>query len=150
MAGIAFLGYTLPWGQMSFWGATVITNLLSAVPIVGNKLVIWVWGGFAINASTLNRFFSLHYFLSIVALALSLVHLMLLHMVGSTAPEKGGAADFEYTRFFPYFVVKDAVTLVGVVVVYLVLVFYAPNLFGHPDNYVRASALVTPAHIVPE
>jgi ubiquinol-cytochrome c reductase cytochrome b subunit len=150
MAGISFLGYTLPWGQMSFWGATVITNLLSAIPLIGNKIVVWVWGGFAINANTLNRFFSLHYFLSIVALALSGLHLILLHKVGSTTPEKGGSADFEYTRFFPYFVVKDAVTLVSFIVLYLYITIYAPNLFGHPDNFIRASALVTPAHIVPE
>jgi ubiquinol-cytochrome c reductase cytochrome b subunit len=150
MAGISFLGYTLPWGQMSFWGATVITNLLSAIPLVGSKIVVWVWGGFAINANTLNRFFSLHYFLSIIVLVLSLLHLVLLHKVGSTTPEKGGAADFEYSRFFPYFVVKDLVTLLVFFVILLGVVFYAPNMFGHPDNYIRASALVTPAHIVPE
>jgi ubiquinol-cytochrome c reductase cytochrome b subunit len=149
MAGISFLGYTLPWGQMSFWGATVITNLLSAIPVVGAKLVVWVWGGFAINQNTLNRFFSLHYILSIVALGISGLHLMLLHAVGSTNPV-ANEPELDYTKFFPYYVTKDVVTLIGFFFVFFVVVFYKPNMFGHPDNYIRADALVTPAHIVPE
>jgi len=149
MAGIAFLGYTLPWGQMSFWGSTVITNLLTAIPLFGAKIVVWVWGGFAINANTLNRFFSLHYFLSIIALALSGAHLALLHLVGSTSPSIN-EVELDHTKFTPYFAVKDLVTLTLLLLVYFFIVFYRPNLFGHPDNYIRADALVTPAHIVPE
>jgi ubiquinol-cytochrome c reductase cytochrome b subunit len=149
MAGIAFLGYTLPWGQMSFWGSTVITNLLTAIPFFGSKLVVWIWGGFAINQNTLNRFFSLHYFLSIIVLALSAAHLAILHLVGSTSPTVN-EVELDYTKFTPYFAVKDLVTLVGFLFVYFFIVFYKPNLFGHPDNYIRADALVTPAHIVPE
>jgi len=149
MAGIAFLGYTLPWGQMSFWGSTVITNLLTAIPFFGSKLVVWIWGGFAINQNTLNRFFSLHYFLSIIVLALSAGHLALLHLVGSTSPT-ANEVELDYTKFTPYFVVKDVFTLVGFLFVYFFIVFYKPNMFGHPDNYIRADALVTPAHIVPE
>jgi len=149
MAGISFLGYTLPWGQMSFWGATVITNLLSAIPFVGSKIVVWVWGGFAINANTLNRFFSLHYFLSIIALALAVAHLILLHAVGSSTPITN-ETELDVTKFSPSFVVKDAFTFVLLILVYFILVIYKPNMFGHPDNYIRADALVTPAHIVPE
>lgn len=149
MAGISFLGYTLPWGQMSFWGSTVITNLLTAIPFFGTKLVVWIWGGFAITQSTLNRFFSLHYILSIIALGLSGFHLMLLHMVGSTNPV-ANEAELDYTKFFPLFVVKDVVTLVGFFFIFFFVVFYKPNMFGHPDNFIRADALVTPAHIVPE
>jgi quinol-cytochrome oxidoreductase complex cytochrome b subunit len=149
MAGIAFLGYTLPWGQMSFWGATVITNIVTAIPIIGNDIVIWVWGGFAVNNNTLNRFFSLHYFLSVIVLGLSLVHLILLHEVGSTSPN-GRKPDTDYSVFFPYYYIKDLSTFLMFLFFYFLLVFYKPNLFGHPDNYIRASALVTPAHIVPE
>jgi len=149
MAGIAFLGYTLPWGQMSFWGSTVITNLLTAVPFVGSKLVVWIWGGFAINQNTLNRFFSLHYILPIIALALSGLHLALLHTIGSTNPTLNDT-ELDYAKFTPYFAVKDLVTFMFFSVVFLVVVFYKPNMFGHPDNYIRADALVTPAHIVPE
>lgn len=149
MAGIAFLGYTLPWGQMSFWGATVITNIVTAIPVIGNHIVVWVWGGFSVNNNTLNRFFSLHYFLSIIVLGLSLLHLILLHEVGSTSPN-GRKPDVDYTKFFPYFYLKDLSTLLFFLLFYLTIVFYAPNMFGHPDNYIRASALVTPSHIVPE
>jgi len=149
MAGIAFLGYTLPWGQMSFWGATVITNIVTAIPIIGNHLVVWVWGGFSVNNNTLNRFFSLHYFLSVLVLGLSLLHLIFLHEVGSTSPN-GRKPDNDYSPFFPYYYIKDLFTLLLFLCFYLTIVFYKPNMFGHPDNYIRASALVTPAHIVPE
>jgi quinol-cytochrome oxidoreductase complex cytochrome b subunit len=149
MAGVAFLGYTLPWGQMSFWGATVITNLLSAIPLFGHKIVVWVWGGFAINANTLNRFFSLHYFLSIIILALSIGHLILLHLVGSSTPV-GNEAELDVVKFSPAFVTKDAFPFIVFLFMYFALVVYKPNMFGHPDNYIRADALVTPAHIVPE
>jgi len=149
MAGIAFLGYTLPWGQMSFWGSTVITNLLTAIPFFGQKIVIWVWGGFAINANTLNRFFSLHYFLSIIVLALSIAHLILLHVVGSSTPI-ANEVELDSIKFSPAFVVKDAFPFIIFLFLYFTLVIYKPNMFGHPDNYIRADALVTPAHIVPE
>ena len=149
MAGIAFLGYTLPWGQMSFWGSTVITNMVTTIPFFGSKLVIWIWGGFAINQNTLNRFFSLHYFLSIIVLALSAAHLAILHLVGSSSPTVN-EVELDYTKFTPYYAVKDLVTLVFFLFSYFFIVFYKPNLFGHPDNYIRADALVTPAHIVPE
>jgi len=149
MAGVAFLGYTLPWGQISFWGATVITNIITAVPALGNHIVIWVWGGFSVNNNTLNRFFSLHYFLSIIVLGLSLLHLILLHEVGSTSPN-GRKPDTDYTKFFPYYYLKDLFTLLVFLLFYLIIVFYKPNALAHPDNYIRASALVTPAHIVPE
>jgi ubiquinol-cytochrome c reductase cytochrome b subunit len=149
MAGIAFLGYTLPWGQMSFWGSTVITNLLTAIPVFGHKIVIWVWGGFAINNNTLNRFFSLHYFLSIIVLALSITHLILLHFIGSSTPTIN-EAELDLVKFSPAFVTKDAFPFIIFIFFYFILVIYKPNMFGHPDNYIRADALVTPAHIVPE
>jgi ubiquinol-cytochrome c reductase cytochrome b subunit len=134
---------------MSFWGSTVITNLLTAIPFVGSKLVVWIWGGFAINQNTLNRFFSLHYILPIIALALSGLHLALLHTVGSTNPTMNDT-ELDYAKFTPYFAVKDLVTFMFFCVLFLFVVFYKPNMFGHPDNYIRADALVTPAHIVPE
>lgn len=149
MAGIAFLGYTLPWGQMSFWGSTVITNLLTAIPFFGQKIVVWVWGGFAINSNTLNRFFSLHYFLSIIVLALSIAHLILLHLVGSSTPV-ANETELDLTKFSPAYVTKDAFPFIIFLFLYFSLVIYKPNMFGHPDNYIRADALVTPAHIVPE
>lgn len=149
MAGIAFLGYTLPLGQMSFWGSTVITNLITALPILGEKLVIWIWGGFAISQSTLNRFFSLHYILSIIALGLSMTHLILLHMVGSTTPVVN-ETELDNLKFSPASVTKDALTFFFFLLFYLSIVLYKPNIFGHPDNYIRADALITPAHIVPE
>jgi ubiquinol-cytochrome c reductase cytochrome b subunit len=149
MAGIAFLGYTLPLGQMSFWGSTVITNLITAIPIIGQKIVIWVLGGFAISQSTLNRFFSLHYFLSIIALGLSIVHLILLHMVGSSTPTTN-ETELDLIKFSPAFVTKDALTFLLFLSIYFIIAIYKPNLFGDPDNYIRADALVTPAHIVPE
>jgi len=149
MAGIAFLGYTLPWGQMSFWGSTVITNLLTALPLFGQKIVVWVWGGFAINSNTLNRFFSLHYFLSIIVLALSVAHLILLHSVGSSTPV-ANEAELDIVKFSPAYVTKDAFPFIVFLFLYFALVIYKPNMFGHPDNYIRADALVTPAHIVPE
>lgn len=108
-----------------------------------------MWGGFSVNNNTLNRFFSLHYFLSIIVLGLSLLHLILLHEVGSTSPG-GRKPDVDYTKFFPYFYLKDLSTLLVFLFFYMFIVFYTPNSLGHPDNYIRASAIVTPAHIVPE
>lgn len=145
----AFLGYVLPWGQMSFWAATVITNLLSVVPFVGTDLVYWLWGGFAVDNATLNRFFSLHYLLPFIILALSFIHLIFLHEFGSNNP-LGVALKADFIPFTPYYTVKD---LFGVVLFFIFagfFIYFAPNYLGHPDNYILANPLVTPTHIVPE
>jgi len=149
MMATAFLGYVLPWGQMSFWGATVITNLFSSIPIIGNDIVQWLWGGFSVNNPTLNRFFSLHYTIPFLILGLVLVHLSLLHKVGSTNPAgipEGG----DYIPFYPYFIVKDIFSLVVFSFLFSFIIFYYPNILGHPDNYVVGSSQSTPEHIVPE
>lgn len=149
MSLIAFLGYTLPWGQMSFWGATVITNIITAVPVIGEYIVVWIWGGFAINNATLNRFFSLHYVLSFVAVGLVIIHLVLLHEAGSSS---GLGLDVrnEVSRFTPYFILKDTFGFLVALIFFLIIICFFPNFFGHPDNYIPASAIATPAHIVPE
>ena len=149
MAGTAFLGYVLPWGQMSYWGATVITNILSAVPIFGEPLVTWIWGGFSVNNATLNRFFALHFVLPFVIALLAIIHIVLLHQVGSSNPT-GLEGELDYVRFTPYFFWKDIVGFLIFLLFYLIVVFYTPNLFGHPDNYIKANSMVTPTHIVPE
>lgn len=149
MMGTAFLGYVLPWGQMSFWGATVITNLLSAIPYIGPNLVEFVWGGFSVDNATLNRFFSLHYLLPFVLAALIAIHFIALHEHGSNNP-LGISSNVDKLPFHPYYTYKD---LVGVLVFFLIFfgfVFYQPNLMGHPDNYIPANPLVTPQSIVPE
>jgi ubiquinol-cytochrome c reductase cytochrome b/c1 subunit len=145
----AFLGYVLPWGQMSFWGATVITNLLTAIPVVGKDIVIWLWGGFSINNATLNRFFSLHYLLPFVIVALVGLHLALLHEVGSNNPS-GTPADHDKSSFTPYYTIKDLYGVILFLVFFSFFIFFGPNKLGHPDNYLPASPLVTPPHIVPE
>jgi ubiquinol-cytochrome c reductase cytochrome b subunit len=150
----AFLGYVLPWGQMSFWGATVITNLFSAIPVYGTTIVEWLWGGFFVDQATLNRFYSLHFLLPFIISALALIHLALLHQVGSNDP-LGADSNKENIHpstipFYPYFVIKDFYALLLMLFVLLMLVFFAPNLLGHPDNYIPADPMVTPAHIVPE
>jgi len=145
----AFMGYVLPWGQMSFWGATVITNLLSAIPIVGKEIVIWLWGGYSINNATLNRFFSLHYLLPFVIVGLVGIHIILLHENGSSNPV-GVAASYDKVPFTPYYTVKDGYGSILFLLFIALFVFFAPNLLGHPDNYIPASPLVTPPHIVPE
>jgi quinol-cytochrome oxidoreductase complex cytochrome b subunit len=149
MMATAFMGYVLPWGQMSFWGATVITNLFSAVPIFGFMIVEWLWGGFSVDNATLNRFFSLHYFLPFIIAGLSILHLSLLHHVGSNNP-LGVNQRIKITSFFPYFYIKDLFYLFIFLIVYLLFVFFIPNELGHPDNYITANPMVTPAHIVPE
>ena len=148
--GTAFIGYVLPWGQMSFWGATVITNLLSALPY-GGYLALWVWGGFAVSGVTLNRFFSLHYLLPFIILALVFAHLYLLHDVGSNNPS-GVESWFDAFKssFYTYFTIKDVAGLFAVFIVYFTFVFFYPNALGHPDNYIKANPMVTPPHIVPE
>jgi quinol-cytochrome oxidoreductase complex cytochrome b subunit len=149
MMGTGFMGYVLPWGQMSFWGATVITNLASAVPFVGGAIVEWLWGGFSVDNATLNRFFSLHYLLPFVITGLVLVHLSLLHTVGSNNP-LGINKNVDSISFYPYFYVKDLLAFFGLIALFSFFVFFFPNVLGHADNYIPANPLVTPAHIVPE
>jgi len=149
MMATAFMGYVLPWGQMSFWGATVITNLFTAIPIIGESLAFWLWGGFSVDNATLNRFFSLHYLLPFGILGLVLVHLILLHLPGSSNPQ-GCTNSFDKVPFYPYLYVKDLFGLLLLFIVFSYFVFFNPNVLGHPDNYIEANAMVTPAHIVPE
>jgi len=149
MMGTAFMGYVLPWGQMSFWGATVITSLVTAVPLVGGAIVDWLWGGFTVNNATLNRFFSLHFFLPFIIAGLSVLHLALLHKDGSNNP-LGIESTTDKISFYPYFAVKDAYAFFCLLGFFCCLVFYFPNSLGHPDNYIPADPMVTPAHIVPE
>lgn len=149
MMATAFIGYVLPWGQMSFWGATVITNLFSAIPFVGIHIVEWLWGGFSVSGATLNRFFSLHYLLPFILVGLVLLHLSLLHTVGSNNP-LGINKNVEVIHFHPYFSFKDLFFFTVVLVVYFWIVFFYPNILGHPDNYIPANPMLTPAHIVPE
>ncbi len=151
MMATAFMGYVLPWGQMSFWGATVITNLFSAIPIVGDSIVTWLWGGFAVDNPTLNRFFSLHYLMPFVIIGAVVLHLVALHRFGSNNPlgiDAKGPQD--KIPFHPYYTIKDLFGLGVFLLVFLGFVFYAPNFFGEPDNYIEANPLKTPAHIVPE
>lgn len=145
----AFIGYVLPWGQMSFWGATVITNLISAIPFIGESIVQWLWGGFSVDNPTLNRFFSLHYILPILIAALALVHIVLLHKVGSNNP-LGLCTYNENISFYPYFYVKDLYGFIVLFALFSFFVFFFPNILGHPDNYISANPISTPAHIVPE
>ena len=149
MMATAFMGYVLPWGQMSFWGATVITNLFSAIPIVGASIVEWLWGGFSVSNATLNRFFSLHYLLPFLIAGLTIVHLSLLHKAGSNNP-LGINKNIEAISFYPYFYVKDLLAFFLLLIMFSFFVFYYPNVLGHSDNYIEANALVTPAHIIPE
>lgn len=149
MMATGFLGYVLPWGQMSFWGATVITNLFSAIPLVGPSIVEWLWGGFSVDNATLNRFFSFHYLLPFVIAGLVIIHLALLHKDGSSNP-LGVETLVDNISFYPYFYVKDLLSFFVLLAVFSFFVFFYPNLLGHPDNYIPANPLVTPAHIVPE
>lgn len=148
MMATAFIGYVLPWGQMSFWGATVITSLVTAIPFVGEPIAHWVWGGFAISNATLVRFFSLHYLLPFVILGIVSLHLMVLHSAGSSEPSHSEVG--EKLTFHPYYIYKDGFILAFCMLIFALLVFFNPNLLGHPDNFVKADPLVTPAHIVPE
>jgi len=149
MMATAFMGYVLPWGQMSFWGATVITNLFSAVPLVGKDIVDWLWGGFAVDNPTLNRFFSLHFTFPFVIAGAVLLHLVLLHEVGSNNP-LGLTLKTENVPFYPYFYTKDLFGLMVLLLVFFIFIFYYPNTLGHPDNYIEANPMKTPLHIVPE
>ncbi|WP_417829666.1 cytochrome b [Thalassospira sp.] len=151
MMATAFMGYVLPWGQMSFWGATVITNLFSAFPIIGDPLVTWLWGGFSVDNPTLNRFFSLHYLMPFVILGLVVLHVWALHSVRSNNPtgvEIKTPADA--IPFHPYYTIKDLYGMGVFLIFFSAFVFFAPDYLGHPDNYIPANPLVTPPHIVPE
>jgi ubiquinol-cytochrome c reductase cytochrome b subunit len=151
MMATAFLGYVLPWGQMSFWGATVITNLFSAIPVVGESVVTWLWGGFAVDNPTLNRFFALHYLLPFVIVAVVALHVVALHVHGSNNPlgiDPKGPQDT--VPFHPYYTIKDGFGLTVFLIIYAIFVFFMPNALGEPVNYVPANPLATPNEIVPE
>jgi|TARA_B110000116_G_scaffold60039_3_gene51374 quinol-cytochrome oxidoreductase complex cytochrome b subunit len=149
MMATAFMGYVLPWGQMSFWGATVITSLFTAIPFIGNVIVDWLWGGFTVGNATLNRFFSLHFFLPFALAGLSIVHLALLHKDGSSNP-LGVDSHVDKISFYPYFFVKDLFAFFYFLFFFCIFIFYFPNALGHPDNYIPADPMQTPPHIVPE
>lgn len=152
MMATAFMGYVLPWGQMSFWGATVITNLFSAFPIVGEPIVTWLWGGYSVDNPTLNRFFSLHYLLPFVLLGIVILHVWALHVVGQNNPTGVEVKDYkkDTVPFTPFATVKDLYAMVCFMIFFAWFVFYQPNFLGHADNYIPADPLKTPAHIVPE
>lgn len=149
MMATAFMGYVLPWGQMSFWGATVITNLFSAIPLIGKDIVDWLWGGFAVDNPTLTRFFSLHFTFPFIIVGAVLIHLILLHEVGSNNP-LGITLKTENISFYPYFYTKDLFGLMILFLIFFIFIFYYPNTLGHPDNYIEANPMKTPLHIVPE
>nr|AAY23231.1 cytochrome b [Chaetodipus penicillatus] len=145
----AFMGYVLPWGQMSFWGATVITNLLSAIPYVGTDLVEWIWGGFSVDKATLTRFFAFHFILPFIIAATAMVHLLFLHETGSNNP-LGIPSDSDKIPFHPYYTLKDFLGVILVLALFLTFVLFFPDLLGDPDNYSPANPLNTPPHIKPE
>jgi quinol-cytochrome oxidoreductase complex cytochrome b subunit len=147
----AFMGYVLPWGQMSFWGATVITSLFSAIPFVGDQITIWLWGGYAVDNATLNRFFSLHYLLPFMILGVVILHIWALHVPGSNNPAGiEPQSEKDTLPFHPYFTIKDGFAVVCFMIFYFWFVFYVPNYLGDADNYIEANPLQTPVHIVPE
>nr|QLH55997.1 cytochrome b [Marmosa rutteri] len=145
----AFVGYVLPWGQMSFWGATVITNLLSAIPYIGNTLVEWIWGGFSVDKATLTRFFAFHFILPFIIMALVMVHLLFLHETGSNNPT-GLNPDSDKIPFHPYYTIKDALGFMLMFLILMSLAMFSPDLLGDPDNFTPANPLNTPPHIKPE
>lgn len=149
MMATAFMGYVLPWGQMSFWGATVITNLFSAFPLVGSKIVTLLWGGFSVDNATLNRFFSLHYLTPFIIAATVIVHIAAVHQDGSNNP-LGISSSNDKVGFFPYFVLKDTLSFAAFIAFLSFFIYFFPNVLGHADNYINANPLVTPEHIVPE
>lgn len=146
--GTAFFGYILPWGQMSYWAATVITSLISAVPFIGDKVLLFVWGSISVSQPTLSRIFAIHFILPFVIAALAVVHLTLLHQVGSNNPT--GVKSKDLTSFFPNYFSKDLLGIIVVLFIFAIFVFFLPNYLLHPDNYIKANPEVTPAHIVPE
>lgn len=145
----AFIGYVLPWGQMSFWGATVITNFVSAIPYIGNDIVQWIWGGFSVSNATLNRFFSLHYLFPFILALLAIIHIVLLHENGSNSPI-GINPNSDKIPFHSYYSSKDIYGFILLFILLSILVFYIPNTLGDPENYIKANPLVTPVHIMPE
>ena len=152
MMATAFTGYVLPWGQMSFWAATVITNLFSAIPLVGESITSWLWGGYAVGSPTLTRFFSLHYLMPFLIFGLVILHIWALHIPGNNNPvgidiKKPSK---ETVPFHPYIVIKDFYALLIFLIIFSGFVFFVPNVLGHPDNYIEANPMVTPSHIVPE
>ncbi len=151
MMATAFMGYVLPWGQMSFWGATVITNLFSAIPLVGDSIVTMLWGGFSVDNPTLNRFFALHYLMPFLIVGVVILHLVALHRFGSNNPigiDPSGPQDT--VPFHPYYTIKDFFGLSVFLSLFAAAIFFFPNFMGHPDNYIPANPMQTPAHIVPE
>lgn len=147
--GTAFIGYVLPWGQMSFWGATVITNLLSAIPYIGTELVQWLWGGFAVDNATLTRFFSFHFLFPFIIMAFTIIHLLFLHQTGSNNP-LGINRNIDKIPFHPYFSFKDIFGFIIILILLTILTLLAPYILGDPDNFIPANPLVTPPHIQPE
>nr|YP_009520038.1 cytochrome b [Proechimys kulinae]ATB18326.1 cytochrome b [Proechimys kulinae] len=145
----AFMGYVLPWGQMSFWGATVITNLLSAIPYIGPTLVEWIWGGFSVDKATLTRFFAFHFILPFIITAMVMIHLLFLHETGSNNPS-GLNSDSDKIPFHPYYTIKDILGLLFMLMTLMSLILFSPDLLGDPDNYTPANPLNTPPHIKPE
>jgi quinol-cytochrome oxidoreductase complex cytochrome b subunit len=150
MMATAFLGYVLPWGQMSFWAATVITNLLTVIPYIGKDLVYWIWGGYSINNATLNRFFSLHYLIPFIIMIFAMYHIYNLHKARSSNPLGMISRHYGHINFYPYFLIKDIFGLIIVLVIFFIFVIKFPEVLGHTDNYIPANPLVTPSHIVPE
>ncbi len=152
MMATAFMGYVLPWGQMSFWGATVITNLFSAIPLVGDSITTWLWGGYSVDNPTLNRFFSLHYLLPFMIAGVVILHVWALHVTGQNNPTGVEVKNVKHDTlpFTPYATVKDGFAMVVFLAFFSWWIFYVPNYLGHADNYIDANPLVTPAHIVPE
>nr|APP87494.1 cytochrome b [Periphyllus acerihabitans] len=145
----AFVGYVLPWGQMSFWGATVITNLLSAIPYLGNSIVIWIWGGFSINNATLTRFFSIHFILPFIIILFTMIHLFFLHFTGSNNP-LGINSNFDKIMFSPYFIIKDLIGLIMFMWMFFILTLIFPYLLNDHNNFIMANPMITPNHIQPE
>lgn len=149
MVATAFFGYILPWGQMSFWGAMVITSLVGTIPFIGNDLLILLWGSYSIDSMTLNRFYSLHYLLPFVILMVTIIHLVFLHEFGSNNP-LGVSSELDNIPFIPYYGIKDTFSIIFFLLIFLIFVYFFPDVLGHFDNYIKANNLVTPAHIVPE
>ena len=151
MMGTAFIGYVLPWGQMSFWGATVITNMASAIPWIGNSVVLWIWGGFSVGAPTLSRFFSIHYVLPFVILLMAIIHMAFLHEKGSSNPfSVAPQINRLFLPLYPYFAIKDLFGFSIIFMIFIYFISFQPDILGHSDNYIEADPLSTPAHIVPE
>ena len=147
--GTSFIGYVLPWGQISFWGATVITNLVSAIPYIGTEIVQWLWGGFAVDNATLTRFFSFHFLLPFLVIAFTIIHLLFLHQTGSNNP-LGINRNIDKIPFHPYFSFKDIFGFIIIIIILTILTLIAPYELGDPDNFIPANPLVTPPHIQPE